>query len=103
MAKKNVLEFLSLFFLSDFKWSSESCEIKFHECYFCVCQACKLDFVFFVDLSADSEPQCGKNMVDKFGDLDELLGITLDNFSITYNGAKSQIDFVLDFIQSKAF
>ena len=42
-------------------------------------------------------------MVDKFGDLDELLGITLDNFSITYNGAKSQIDFVLDFIQSKAF
>ena len=72
------------------------CSIKFHDCYYCVCQSCKLDIVFLVDQTEDSEASCSENKVTQFGVMNDLLGLS----GFDYPGAKSQIDFVVDFIES---
>lgn len=81
-------------YCSDF--NGGQCALKYHDCWYCVCQSCKLDIVFMVDQTEDSEPTCSESKVLQFGIMNDILGVT----GFDYPGAKSQIDFVVNFIES---
>ena len=66
--------FLLILYLSDFQ-QSESCNLKFHDCFYCICQSCQIDIVFLIDQSQNSEPKCGSNKVAHFGVMNDLLGV----------------------------
>lgn len=73
--------------------------LLFDRCWFCACEPCQIDLLFLVDQSSNAESQCS-NVVAQFDVVDQVVGEQVAGEVIVHEGAKEQIDFVIDAIEN---